>query len=84
MDFKNYLYAMTKPERMVFAAKVGTSLGHLTNCAYGFATFAPELCLAIERKTRKQITRGQLRPKDGHLIWPDVKQPKPTLEQQET
>ena len=83
MDFKNYFYAMTKPERVIFAKKVGTTVGHLKNCAYGYAKYSPEVCLAIERKTHKQITRGQLRPDDGHLIWPDVKEQKPSIETQE-
>ena len=30
-------------------------------------------CLAIEKATGGLVTRKQLRPKDWHLIWPDVK-----------
>ena len=74
MEFKNYFFAMSGEDRKLFAQTVGSSVGHLNNCAYGYVPFGPALCLAIERKTRKQITRGQLRPNDGHLIWPDVKQ----------
>jgi len=31
-----------------------------------------EKCLAIERATGGRVTRGELRPHDAHLIWPDI------------
>ncbi|WP_279212644.1 transcriptional regulator [Delftia acidovorans] len=33
---------------------------------------SPAYCLAIERATEGQVSRRDLRPKDCHLIWPDL------------
>ena len=31
-----------------------------------------ELCVVIERESGKIVTRQELRPKDWHLIWPEL------------
>ena len=33
----------------------------------------PQYCAAIERATVGAVTRKDLRPKDWHLIWPELK-----------
>jgi len=78
MEFKSYFFGLSVIDRKSFAKKASSSVGHLTNCAYGYAPFSPALCLSIERQTNGQVKRSQLRPKDGHLIWPDVKAPAKT------
>lgn len=71
MDFKTYFYQLTPAHRKVLAAKLKTSVGHLTNCAYAYAKFSPILAVAIESET-KVVTRAEMRPDDAHLIWPDI------------
>lgn len=71
MDFKNYFYELTPNARKALATKVKTSVGHLTNCAYGYAKFSPILATAIEIETQV-VTRAEMRPNDAHLIWPDI------------
>ena len=71
MDFKTYFYELTPLARKALAVKVKTSVGHLTNCAYGYAKFSPILATAIELET-KIVTRADMRPKDAHLIWPEL------------
>lgn len=71
MDFKNYFYELKPLERKALATKVKTSVGHLTNCAYGYSKFSPILAMAIETET-KIVTRADMRPTDAHLIWPDI------------
>lgn len=76
MKFKDFFSVLSANERQLFAKSVGSSVGHLANCMYGYVPFGPALCLSIERKTRKQVTRAELRPLDAHTIWPDVKPPR--------
>ena len=71
MDFKTYFYELSPPMRLALARKVNTSVGHLTNCAYGYAKFGAILATAIERET-KVVSRSDMRPDDAHLIWPDI------------
>lgn len=75
MDFKNYFYELPPLARKALAEKLKTSVGHLTNCAYGYAPFSPILATAIEGET-KVVSRSEMRPKDAHLIWPDIAPPK--------
>jgi DNA-binding transcriptional regulator YdaS (Cro superfamily) len=73
MDLKTYLFALSPDQRTVFAESVGTSAKHLTNVSYGYKPLDPKVCTAIEKLTRKKVTRRELRPDDAHLIWPDIK-----------
>lgn len=72
MQFKTYFFALTPPEREAFAKKTGTSVGHLNNCAYGYTTFSPVLCVSIEQVSDKEVTRQELRPDDWPSIWPEL------------
>lgn len=44
----------------------------------GYAGRRPDAanCVAIERATKRAVTRQDLRPDDYWLIWPDLKKPK--------
>lgn len=46
----------------MFAARCGTSIGHLTNVAYGYRSCAESLAIAIERETGGAVTVEELRP----------------------
>lgn len=72
MDLKTYFFGLTPEERSKFALDVGTTPKHLTNVAYGYKPLNPAVCSAIEKATRKKVTRRELRPNDFHLIWPDL------------
>ena len=78
MELKKYIANLAPADRECFAEKVGTTKGHLQNAAYGYRACSPELAVAIERFTNKQVTRQELRPDDFWLIWPDLKKPKST------
>jgi DNA-binding transcriptional regulator YdaS (Cro superfamily) len=60
----------------LFAEAVGSSIGHLRNCGYGYRPVDPALCVAIERHSAGEVTRAELRPDDYWLIWPDLPAPK--------
>ena len=61
MDFKAYLLAIPVSERAAFAARCGTTYGHLRNVAYG-KSCAESLALAIERETGGAVPLEGLRP----------------------
>lgn len=41
----------------------------MTGRGYGFK---PEKCVRIEKDTELELRRWDLRPKDWHLIWPEL------------
>jgi DNA-binding transcriptional regulator YdaS (Cro superfamily) len=76
MELSEYIRSLPGlPEREAFADAVGSSIGHLRNVGYGYRPCDPALALAIERFTRCQVTRAELRPDDYWLIWPDLPAP---------
>lgn len=72
MLFKTYFFSLTPNERKQLAEEVGTSVGHLNNFSYGYTTLAPALCVAIERESKRVVTRQDLRPTDWQAIWPEL------------
>ena len=76
MELKLYLKSLAdEAAREGFAAKCGTTVGHLRNVSYGLRPAAPELCVAIEQATGGAVTRRDLRPDDWHRIWPELVTP---------
>lgn len=71
MDLKPYLSAMTKPERIAFAERCDTSLGHLQNVMYGLKPCATDLAVAIERESERAVCRWDLRS-DWPRHWPEL------------
>jgi len=63
---------MDRPDRATFAIRCDTSLGHLTNVAYGYKPCSPELAVSIERESGGAVTRPELRPEDWRKIWPEL------------
>ncbi|MDP3651065.1 MAG: YdaS family helix-turn-helix protein [Rhodoferax sp.] len=74
MKFKSYFFGLAPVDRKAFADKVGTSVGHLNNFSYGTTKLAPAICVAIEKESRKAVTRQELRPDDWPHIWPELAQ----------
>lgn len=72
MDLKTYLSKLTPEGRIAFAESVGTTAGHLTNVSYGYKDLAEKVCVAIEQKTGREVTRQELRPNDWIAIWPEL------------
>lgn len=59
MNLRTYIMAMPKQERELFAFKVGTTLGHLHNMAYGIKPCSAKLAVELEK-----ASRGALRCED--------------------
>ena len=72
MELRKYLFDLAPIERNEFAESVGTTARHLVNVAYGYKSLDEKVCVAIEQKTDKAVTRRELRPTDWHLIWPEL------------
>lgn len=68
---KAFLFGLTMGQRQGFALSCNTSVGHLTNCAYGYAPPNPALCVSIERESGGKVTRQEMRD-DWQAIWPEL------------
>lgn len=62
-------------------AETQTTAGYLRRIAYGQKTASAEMASGIERATSGLVTRKDLRPNDWHLVWPELVEAAPTLEQ---
>lgn len=72
-NLKAFLRSLPDDEaRKVFAARCGSSLGHLRNIIYSGKACAPKLAAQIDVHSRGQVTRRDLRPKDWAHIWPEL------------
>lgn len=74
MELRKYLFDLDPVERSAFAESVGTTARHLANVAYGYKPLDEKVCVAVEQKTKKIVTRQELRPTDWHLIWPELRE----------
>lgn len=58
------------------AAELARSLGvpaaWVSQMAAGARPIPPHLCPSIERWTKGEVRRWNLRPNDWHLIWPEL------------
>lgn len=71
-ELKRYLRGLADDDaRKAFAARCGTSLGHMRNVIYG-KTCSPELAAAIDTHSGAQVRRWHMRPADWHRIWPEL------------
>ncbi|BET09409.1 transcriptional regulator [Pandoraea sputorum] len=71
MDLATYLSSQ-KITQAAFAVSLGVSQGLIYQWLTGRRPIAPDKCVAIERLTRGQVGRRDLRPNDWHLIWPEL------------
>jgi DNA-binding transcriptional regulator YdaS (Cro superfamily) len=77
MQLLDHLRALkTREAQEAFAARVGSSIGHLRNVAYGYKPCATDLAVAIEADTKGAVQRRTLRPNDYWRHWPDLKPPR--------
>ncbi len=67
MKLKPYLLSMPINQRQIFAARCGTSYGHLRNVAYG-KSCAQELAIAIERESGGVVTVAELHAEFANLL----------------
>jgi DNA-binding transcriptional regulator YdaS (Cro superfamily) len=49
-----------------------TSAGSLYMALTGASPYSPIKCIEAERITKGELRRWHLRPKDWHLIWPEM------------
>lgn len=56
------------------AKKLGVSDSYLSQMISGFRPMPPELCPLVEEFSDGAVSRRECRPKDGHLIWPELKE----------
>ncbi len=69
MQLKTYYLPMRRSEREAFAAKVGTTSGHLNNACYCGKRLNPTVCAAIHEETHGAVTVRDLLPDDWQKIW---------------
>ncbi|WP_316855709.1 transcriptional regulator [Ralstonia mannitolilytica] len=74
---KTFLRAIPADERQAFAIRCGTTWAFLRNVMYGQRTPNEKLCVALERESRRVVTRRDLRPDDWVEIWPELSQAEP-------
>ena len=67
----NYLNAMAPADRDLFAGRCGTTQNYMRKAISTGQTFGPALCVQIERATKGEIRRADLR-NDWPLIWPEL------------
>jgi len=77
MQLRAFLSNLAPPEFDAFAARCDVTPGHLRNVMYGQRSCATDLAVSIERESRGQVTRPELR-EDWRRHWPElVKSRKP-------
>jgi DNA-binding transcriptional regulator YdaS (Cro superfamily) len=77
MDLKTFLKSLPDEEaREAFGRQCGSTLGHLRNVSYGQRPCAPELAVAIERESTRQVTRQELCPDNWRRVWPELAETK--------
>lgn len=63
---------ITTTRRKELAEKLGKSDAYLYQCMAGIRAMGPADAVQIERETDGELRRWHLRPKDWHLIWPEL------------
>lgn len=73
MDLKTFIFSLSVEDREVFAKKCDTSRWHLQNAAYGYKPINAKLAVAIERESKRKVTRQEMFPDSFKSIWPELK-----------
>ncbi|WP_080405934.1 YdaS family helix-turn-helix protein [Burkholderia ubonensis] len=73
---KAFLNQLCTAQQELFCAECGTTLGYLRKSISVGQCLGAALCVAIERASQGVVNRRDLRPKDWHLIWPELAQQK--------
>jgi DNA-binding transcriptional regulator YdaS (Cro superfamily) len=74
MDIKTYLDT-ERISQAAFGKAVGVSQGLVSQWILESTPVSPAKAVLIEVATEGKVTRKELRPKDWHLIWPDLDKP---------
>lgn len=69
MKLHEYIKPMTPAELEAFAVRVGSTVGHLRNVAYGGRVASAALARQIEIDSGGKVPVSTSRPKDWHRIW---------------
>lgn len=72
MELKKHLADISLEQREALAVACQTSLGHLKNVMYGLKPCSAELASHLERETGGVVRRWDVRPKDWHMVWPEL------------
>lgn len=82
MKLRAYLDSLPRGGVAAFASTLNISTVYLQQVAAGQKSgegekekpreASPELCVRIEKATYGKVMRWDLRPKDWHLIWPEL------------
>lgn len=74
MNLRTFLDSLPRGGISEFAGKVSISPIYLSQLAAGQdqRVPSPELCVVLWRASGGVVTRWDLRPKDWHLIWPEL------------
>jgi len=62
MDLRTYLAGLQAEDRSTFAARCGSSVGHIRNISYGYKPCGEALAIAIERESGGRVSCEELRP----------------------
>lgn len=71
MNISDYLKAQEITQTK-FADDVGVSVSMVGQWISNHRPVTPEKCVVIEKLTKGQVTRKDLRPSDWKLIWPEL------------
>ena len=71
MNLKPYLESERGRQRLL-ARKLNLPDAYVWQIANGKRSASPELCVAIELATDREVRRWDLRPEDWHRIWPEL------------
>jgi DNA-binding transcriptional regulator YdaS (Cro superfamily) len=77
MTLNEYLKTLPAGGQAKFARDIGVTHTYLSQLSNGQddRVPSPALSLVIWNKSKKAVTRQELRPNDFWLIWPDLKKP---------
>ncbi len=67
-----HIYLQTRTTQTAFAKALGVSQGLVTQWVAGKTRITEKRAVQIEKFTGREVTRQELRPKDWHLIWPEL------------
>lgn len=69
MDLKKYVELKTQSH---LAKLIGVAPSFVHQWVNGVRPVPVQICVVIEQATNGEVTRKELRPKDWHLIWPEL------------
>jgi len=69
---RQHLNSLPPSEQTAFADRCGTTIGYLRKALSTGAVLRPELMVAIEAESGRQVRRWAMRPTDWHRVWPEL------------